>query len=335
MTAPLVSVIVPIYNVQTYLSKCIHSILDQSFREYELILVDDGSDDGSQVICDEFANNDKRVRVFHTENKGVSHARNVGLDNARGDYVIFVDSDDFWKDGECLMNLYNMAEKYSADIVRGEYIVIGADDQVLYSVSHKSPREVLMDTHLFLRTIVERSFFIWLLLIKREKISGLFFNEKRLFLEDALFYIHLLSKPLKCLYVPISFYAYRKHLNSITIRPHPQKLDDMVSFINLCLEMSKKQIKYQINREIIRIGISFYLYLCLVIAELDNKYIDKNKFIVNHDIFLIRKLIVQNYFKFFPSFKQLVCVFPVRVLILCYYLRNKFVSFIDAMKDEK
>lgn len=92
--SPKISVIVPVYNVEKYLPRCIDSILAQTFTDFELLLIDDGSTDNSGEICDEYAKNDRRIRVFHKENGGVSSARNTGLINAKGEWVCFVDSDD-------------------------------------------------------------------------------------------------------------------------------------------------------------------------------------------------------------------------------------------------
>lgn len=94
---PLISVIVPVYNVERYLNQCIDSILAQTYKDFELILVDDGSKDKSGEICDEYVKKDSRIRVFHKKNGGVSSARNYGIDNAQGTYICFVDSDD-WVD---------------------------------------------------------------------------------------------------------------------------------------------------------------------------------------------------------------------------------------------
>lgn len=93
--SPKISVIVPVYNVQKYLSRCIDSILFQTFTDFELLLIDDGSQDNSGKICDEYAKKDTRIRVFHKKNGGVSSARNLGLDNASGKWISFVDADDF------------------------------------------------------------------------------------------------------------------------------------------------------------------------------------------------------------------------------------------------
>lgn len=95
----MISIIVPVYNTEQYLSRCINSILNQNFTDFELLLIDDGSKDGSGAICDAYAEEDTRVRVFHKENGGVSSARNLGLDNAKGEWVTFVDSDDCIDDG--------------------------------------------------------------------------------------------------------------------------------------------------------------------------------------------------------------------------------------------
>lgn len=90
----MISVIVPVYNVEPYLRKCLDSIINQTYRDLEILIIDDGSTDGSDEICDEYKN-DERVRVFHTNNRGLSCARNLGLDTARGDWISFVDSDDW------------------------------------------------------------------------------------------------------------------------------------------------------------------------------------------------------------------------------------------------
>lgn len=94
MNKPMISVIVPVYNAEKYLQRCVDSILKQSFTDFELLLIDDGSHDRSGELCDEYGDKDNRVKAFHKENGGVSSARNVGLDNALGDWLTFVDADD-------------------------------------------------------------------------------------------------------------------------------------------------------------------------------------------------------------------------------------------------
>lgn len=94
MNSPLISVIVPVYNTEKYLDQCIQSVLAQTYTNWELLLIDDGSTDSSGAICDKYAAQDNRIRVFHKENGGVSSARNLGLDNAQGEWISFIDADD-------------------------------------------------------------------------------------------------------------------------------------------------------------------------------------------------------------------------------------------------
>lgn len=111
-----ISIVVPIYNTGEYLHKCIKSILAQSLKEFELILVNDGSTDNSGDICDEYVKSDSRVKVIHKRNEGVSIARNVGVEMATGEYIGFIDSDD-WIEPDMYCDLYSFAKKYDVDIV--------------------------------------------------------------------------------------------------------------------------------------------------------------------------------------------------------------------------
>ena len=117
MNKPTVSVIVPVYNVEKYLRDCIDSIRRQTYQDFEIIMVEDCSTDGSRAIAEEIAAEDKRTRLFcHTRNMGQSAARNLGMDVARGEYVSFVDSDDFIE-SYCLSDMMYFAERENADVV--------------------------------------------------------------------------------------------------------------------------------------------------------------------------------------------------------------------------
>lgn len=117
---PLVSIIVPVYQVKDYVGECVESLLRQTYTNLEILLVDDGSTDGSGAICDEHASRDDRIRVIHQENQGLSAARNTGLDQALGEYVAFVDSDDAVLP-DFIETLYDMANRYQADIAACSY----------------------------------------------------------------------------------------------------------------------------------------------------------------------------------------------------------------------
>lgn len=125
----MISVIVPVYNAEKYLHRCVDSILVQSYTDFELLLIDDGSTDGSGAICDDYAAKDNRVCVFHKENGGVSSARNVGLDNAKGEYVTFCDADDY-VDGLWLMD-------YQSAIEKGVHLAIQGVNKISSQHSHR------------------------------------------------------------------------------------------------------------------------------------------------------------------------------------------------------
>ena len=116
----LVSIIIPVYNVESYLPECIESVLKQTYSHWELLLIDDGSSDGSPQICDEFQRKDSRIRAIHKENQGPSAARNLGIEIAGGDYIVFVDSDDWIAPG-MLEEMAGKIYRYQTDLVMCGY----------------------------------------------------------------------------------------------------------------------------------------------------------------------------------------------------------------------
>ena len=118
---PLVTVVIPVYKVEQYLRNCIESVQAQSYTSWELVLVDDGSPDRSGAICDEYSKTDDRIKVIHKENGGQAQARNRALDMCRGDYVTFLDSDDFMHP-DCLRYMVELAKKFGADIVQCDFV---------------------------------------------------------------------------------------------------------------------------------------------------------------------------------------------------------------------
>ena len=115
MSMPVISVVVPVYNTECFLRECIESVLNQTYTNFELILIDDGSTDGSGAICVEYAQKDRRIRVFRQNNSGVSSARNKGIVESAGKYICFIDSDDFIS-VNYFEYLYSLLKKYNADI---------------------------------------------------------------------------------------------------------------------------------------------------------------------------------------------------------------------------
>ena len=119
-TKPKISVIIPVYNVEKWLNKCVDSILAQSYENFEVILVNDGSTDKSGDICDQYLKEDNRVKVFHNKNKGLSYSRNFGVKNSNGKYVMFVDSDDFLSEKNAYQEMVNILEKNKAELITGK-----------------------------------------------------------------------------------------------------------------------------------------------------------------------------------------------------------------------
>lgn len=113
---PAVSIVIPVYNVKLYLEKCVKSVLSQTLKEIEIILVDDGSTDGSNFLCDELANCDARVQVIHQKNQGLADARNKGMLLAKGEYLAFLDSDDYWERPQALEEIIEMLRKEERDV---------------------------------------------------------------------------------------------------------------------------------------------------------------------------------------------------------------------------
>ena len=111
----MISIIIPVYNVSQYLNECIQSVVNQSYKDFECILIDDGSSDGSEIICDQWEQKDSRIKVIHQPNQGVSKARNRGIAEVQGEYITFIDSDD-WIDSNYLNALLQPIEKYNVDL---------------------------------------------------------------------------------------------------------------------------------------------------------------------------------------------------------------------------
>lgn len=196
MLQPMISVIVPVYNTAKYLRRCVDSILAQTYRDFELLLIDDGSTDASGTICDEYAALDSRVRVFHKPNGGVSSARNLGLDSARGQWITFADSDDR-VDQRWLANFdLNRNEKF--ELICQGYTgttAQGLTTEYIYSGSG-SPRDLLQA--LFDNKIAG---YIWCKAFKTEIIeeNDLRFNDKFNVSEDLEFELRYISKINKIL----------------------------------------------------------------------------------------------------------------------------------------
>ncbi|MBO5712949.1 MAG: glycosyltransferase family 2 protein [Clostridia bacterium] len=212
----LISIIVPVYKVEQYLDRCITSILNQTHTNIEVILVDDGSPDNSGAICDKYAKLDSRVKVIHKENGGVSSARNLGLELAKGEYFGFIDSDDYIEPN-MYESLYAEIEKSGADMavcgfkqvrVNGDSKVNDADDSVDFS------KENIIKNYFTEGIIKELMYAPVNKLYKKETFILLRFDTKYALGEDILYLLSCIEKSNKITYVKGAFYNYIIRENS-------------------------------------------------------------------------------------------------------------------------
>jgi len=207
----MISIIVPVYKVEQYLHRCIDSILAQTYSDFELILVDDGSPDNSGKICDEYMKKDIRVKVIHKINNGVSSARNAAIDICEGEYISFVDSDDFI-DTDMLENMYNCAVSNSVDIVMSNFLMNGkiiiAQIPLNKIIEKNEIREKILPSFSEINTICIYEFKNKL--FRKEFIinENIRFNENLSYQEDLLFMINIYANANSMYYIEKSFYHY-------------------------------------------------------------------------------------------------------------------------------
>lgn len=249
------SIIVPVYKTEKYIQQCIESVLAQSFQEFELMLVDDGSPDQCGEICDMYGQKDKRIRVIHKENGGLSEARNAGIRSASGDYILFLDSDDYWNDADFLEKLRQQINQQNCDVMNyhyqyyyektGEYRAFFSDidvrkltemdveqrfcyltdeDQYIASACNKAvSRRLIMQDHLYFRTGVTSEDIEWCarLAVCCKKMGG----------------------------CNLDAYCYRQREESITHTVKPENIDMLRKNIRACVKYGKEMDKSLRYRE--------------------------------------------------------------------------------------
>lgn len=263
---PVLTIIVPVYNVDKYLTTCIQSILNQSFLDFELILVDDGSSDDSGAICDSFVKSDPRISVYHTENKGVSCARNYGLDRAKGEYIMFVDSDD-----ELPQNAIAQLLKDNADFVVGGVLRRMCGHEQLYR--YRDSKDYLYDKNAFF----DDSFPVSVLLdgpcakiYKTETISrhNLRFKENIDYGEDKLFVYEYLLYANTIIAISDSVYIQNRRKGSlssdISSQHHLKQIIGFLSYYHILVREYQKAfscqaVKTMYHNDVIRRYVFRYL----------------------------------------------------------------------------
>ncbi len=205
---PTISVIVPVYKAEKYLVRCIDSILSQTFTDFELLLIDDGSPDSSGKICDEYAKRDSRIHVYHKENGGVSSARNLGLDKAKGDWVLFVDSDD-WISPNTFSECMNQCA--DCDMLRFGYTSVYDEEGT--NTIEKCPETLNVKD--FLKLVIERriAVSVWGAVFRRDVFlsNGIYFDTTLRMGEDWVVLVKVVLCSRKINFLPLPLYWYNKY----------------------------------------------------------------------------------------------------------------------------
>jgi len=276
----LISVIVPVYNTEKYLTRCVTSILSQSYKNIELILVDDGSTDNSGDICENFKKIDSRVKVIHKKNGGQSSARNIGLDTATGNIISFVDSDDWLVQGiyEHCINLFN---RFKADVV--DFDVVFTFNENEKRVNNKYPKiEVIKDENILYdylkRGQTEKTpFSVCRKLYVANLFLGIRFPEGKIY-EDIATNFKLLMNAKILIHTSYTGYCYRQQGISTTRQGFRIKDFDLIDAANNILIESKRlnneKINYFANVKLARSYFSLLSKIALYGFNDDN--IDKN-----------------------------------------------------------
>ena len=225
----LISIIVPVYNVERYLEKCVNSIINQTYKNLEIILVDDGATDSSGNMCDELAKSDNRIKVYHKENGGLSDARNYGVERATGDYIGFVDSDDYI-DSEMYEKLYEAIKKENVDVAECSLKVIYPGkielftDEKYYKVLGKTE---YLEEYLTIKKIFGS---VWTKLIKSDVAKKLVFPKGKLY-EDTYYAYDLIEKVDRYVIMNNPYYNYLMRENSITNAKFNPRILDLIEIV--------------------------------------------------------------------------------------------------------
>lgn len=333
---PLVSIIVPVYNVEQYINRAMNSLVNQTLKNIEIILVDDESPDRCPQICDEYAKNDHRIKVIHKKNGGLGFARNSGLDIAIGEYVMFVDSDDTIKLDTC-EKFYDLASKYNADIVTGDFITeikpgkwSESQNNGIKIYNSQDTKDYILDMiasapHIKIERLHPVS--VCLLFIKRKIIYDnnlRFKSEREVASEDTIFKISLLTKVEILIESSYNFYYYHINSNSLT---HTFKTED---FNKLCI-LRNNLIEYagsnldtveRINRFIIS---DIRIQILRLVSSNRKDKIKIIRWMLNNDIWNELKTYNPNNYSIYPRIFYKLCLSRSTYLL---YFFARIISFI-------
>lgn len=301
---PKISVIIPVYNVEKYLNRCIESILSQSLQDFEIILINDGSTDSSPEICNNYAKKDNRIKVIHKKNSRVAAARNDGMKVAKGEYISFVDSDD-WIESNMYKIMYEKAKELEVDIIMCDYMKRGKN--TIYTVSQPInggfynkerieeelyPNLIMFEKIEFPATISNCTCLFKNDFIKR---NNLYYDERIHYCEDSIFGSIAMYNANKFYYLKDNYlYNYFYNSNSTTTTYNKNKWDAYL-LINNELEKYFKNKDYDFSRQIKINMLYFTLNMLSEIGRANYSFNEKRKFCSN----IMNNKKVKNIFKDF------------------------------------
>lgn len=315
----MISIVIPVYNVAEYLVECVQSVLNQTYTNFEILLIDDGSTDSSKELCDELVTKDGRIKAFHKKNGGLSSARNYGIDRASGEYILFLDSDDYWVENNFLSSLTKKLQVEEFDVIRGEYVNVDERGNRLYTPDQwkghlnlkEQLKEQVFSSYEMMKYVINGYFFSWLFIFRKSVIDKFRFDENRKFQEDIDFAIKVFSKNLRCGYLPIQFYAYRQRGKSITSTPRISNLEGSFTLCDVFYEYAYKVEDKRLTPYYIYRGIMMYYWTLETVAS--DLYIHLYKEIEkNLSLISLRKKIY-NWSKQVPQFH-----FPIQIYVSPY-----------------
>ena len=258
-----ISVIIPVYNVEDYLTECVDSVLNQTYKNYEILLIDDGSTDKSSQICDAYSEKNNKINVIHTENKGLSAARNLGTEKAKGEYVFYLDSDDY-VENNVLERMIKIVEQDNVDIVCGNFMYTYSDRTVI-AIKEEKEYEVL-DTYSAMEQLVKGEKiqnFAWGKLIKKEIAQNHKFPVGKLF-EDMYWTHYVIDQAEKVAIDYKSFVYYRQRDNSISYSFNIKSLDQLDGMMQRKEFIEKRYPEFLKNYKEMMVKNSLNLAWCTV-----------------------------------------------------------------------
>ncbi len=268
---PLVSIIVPVYNAALHLPRCIESITQQTYKNLEILLINDGSTDQSPQICQEYAQKDSRIKVIHQKNQGVSVARNAGLDHMRGDFFAFLDADD-WYFPDAVEALVSLAQKTQAEITWGQLVFYPENKLPFTEPNFPFPCNPL---HLSLEDVLSsRSLNCWDKLYAQRLKKDLRFNTKLAFGEDSDFLFRALQLANFTAFTAHPVYAYVLHMQSVTHKPNISRYINFVTVwetvLTFCIQKNFKRATPAIQNRFL--ATQSVLLMTILLYDIQNQY---------------------------------------------------------------